>query len=705
MSTTEYTDAPRPDDDAVRRAKAEIRGIVGQIADLARSDAAPERFYDEFLNKVVAALAAIGGAVWTLSDTGVLQLAYQIDLRRTGLAENPIGQAQHGRLLTRTLTTGEGALVAPHSGATGGIDTDDENAAANPTDFLLVLAPVHNDQGVQGVVEVFQRPDTRHSVQQGYLKFLLQTCDLAGDYLRARRLSHLAQKQSLWEQLESFTRTAHGKLDVKETAFTIANEGRRLIGCDRVSVAVQKGSRMTMEAISGQDAFDKRSNVATLLTRAARAVARTGEDVWYSGDASNLAPQVEKALDAYVDESHTKGMAILPLLEAEDEDAPPEPGQRRKPPKVYGALIVEQMVDSQEPEGFRQRVAVVRSHGTTAIANALEHESLFLMPLWKTLGKATWFIRGSRLPKTVAVLTLLTGLTLAGVFVHKDFTVQADGEFLPDLSRKVFAQVGGVVTDVKVHDDDVVTAGQTVAVLRNIELANELTGVLGEISTAEAQIESLNFELSDRAGLDRADIDERQSRISQIQRQLSSLEQRRNLLREKQTMLTITSPIAGRVITYKVEDVLAGRPVNTGDELMEIADPTGPWRVEVNMPDKRMGHIRSAWQAAGEKGPDEGSPGGPSGGLEVTFHARSHPEETFTGRVIEIGQTAEPRGEEGNTVRLVIDFDKQALFSKVGEPKVGEGVRAKVHCGQQSILYCYFHDLIYFVQSNILFWF
>ncbi len=693
VSTTEYSEAPRPDDDAVRRAKAEIRGIVGQIADLARSDAAPERFYDEFLNKVVAALAAIGGAVWTLSDSGVLQLAYQIDLRRTGLAENPIGQAQHGRLLTRTLATGEGALVAPHSGATGGIDTDDENAAANPTDFLLVLAPVHNDQGVQGVVEVFQRPDTRHSVQQGYLKFLLQTCDLAGDYLRARRLSHLAQKQSLWEQLESFTRTAHGKLDVKETAFTIANEGRRLIGCDRVSVAVQRGSRLAIEAISGQDAFDKRSNVATLLTRAARAVTRTGEEVWYSGDASNLAPQVEKALDAYVDESHTKGMAILPLLELEDEDAPPEPGQRRKPPKVYGALIVEQMVDSQEPEGFRQRVAVVRTHGATAIANALEHESLFLMPLWKALGKATWFVRGSRLPKTIAVALLVTGLALAGAFVQKDFTVQADGKFLPDLSRKVFAQVGGVVTDVLVKKDEVVTEGQQVVLLRNIELENELTGVLGELSKAEAERDALNFELTDRRDLKRADIDERQSRVAQIDRQVFSLEQQRDLLREKQKMLTITSPIAGRVLDWDVQNELAGRPVNAGDELMEVADPTGPWRVEVNMPDKRMGHIRTAWQAADSEG------------LKVTFHARSHPEESFTGTVIDIGQTAEPRGEEGNTVLLAIDFDKEKLFSEVGEPKVGEGVRAKVHCGERSIFYCWFHDLIYFVQSNILFWF
>src|SRR5215218_9620718 len=212
------------------------------------------------------------------------------------------------------------ALVAPRQG-TGLPPDNDENAAANPTDFLLVLAPVLNDQGPQGVIEIFQRPGARITTQRGYLRFLLQVCEFAGDYLKAGRLKHLSEKQTLWEQLETFTRTAHEKLDVRETAYTIANEGRRLIGCDRVSVAIRRGGRCPIEAVSGQDTFDKRSNVTVMLGRLAAAVVKTGEDVWFTGDTSNLAPQVEEALDAYVDESHTKAIAILPLTEPRDEEA------------------------------------------------------------------------------------------------------------------------------------------------------------------------------------------------------------------------------------------------------------------------------------------------------------------------------------------------------------------------------------------------
>ncbi len=202
------------------------------IAEASRSGISLERFFDDFLNQVVAALAAAGGAVWLRSDSGVMQLIYQINLRQTGLIDNPIAQSQHGRLLQSTLSEPEGTIVAPHSGAAGPVALDDETTAANPTDFLLVLAPVHNDQGVQGMVEIFQHPRSasRPAVQRGYLRFLLQACELASDYLRGQRLRHLADKQSLWEQLESFTRTAHNTLDVRETAYTIANEGRRLVG-------------------------------------------------------------------------------------------------------------------------------------------------------------------------------------------------------------------------------------------------------------------------------------------------------------------------------------------------------------------------------------------------------------------------------------------------------------------------------------------
>ncbi len=705
---SEISQTTAPDDDAIRRAKREIQAIVQQISELSRQDISPDRYYEEFLNKVVSALAAAGGAVWTLSDSGQLQLSYQINLRNTGLAENPIAQEQHGRLLHRVLSapTGpgfdEGAIVPPHSGfgADGEVvaGAEDEHAPANATDYLLVLAPVHNDQGAQGVVEVFQRAGGRPQVQAGYLRFLLQTCQLAGDYLRSRRLSHLSDKQTLWEQLESFTRLAHDRLDVKQAAYTISNEGRRLIGADRVSVAVGKGRKPKIQAISGQDNFDTRSNVSTLLTKVARAVAKTGEDVWYTGDTSKLAPQVEKALDAYVDESQTKAMAILPLVdrrgvdpEATEEDI--RKGGRREG-EVIGALIVEQMVDNRIADGFTQRVDVVRSHSETALANALEHEGLFLMPLWKTLGKATWMFRRHTLPKTLVVSSLIAAAIAAIVLVQKDFTLEGDGKLRPRTIARVFAPTDGKVKTIHVRDEAEVEQGELLFELKNLDLEKELTATRGQLSTIGQEYSTINFELTSRRDeLSSEEAAQKRSRRAQLEQQLISLKAQLKLLEAKAALLRIESPITGQIITSRLVERLSGRPLQRGQQLLEVADPADEWILEVEMPEKRLGHITRAIRESDNQA------------LEVEFLLATNTEATLVGKLTEanIAKSAEVRGDDGNTVLLKVEFDQDEFRAATPDPKVGAEVKARVACGRASLAYAYLHDLVDFVRAKILF--
>jgi biotin carboxyl carrier protein len=679
------------DAEQVERAKREIQGLVQEISELSRSEISPAEFYDQMLNKVVAALAAPGGAVWTVSEGGGLQLVYQINLQQTGLIENQVGQQQHGRLLHQALYTPEGALVAPHSG-TGDATDNDENAAANPTDFLLVLAPMMNDQGPQGVVEIFQRSGARHTTQRGYLRFLLQVCEFAGDFLKGRRLRHLSEKQSLWEQLETFTRTAHEKLHVRETAYTIANEGRRLIGCDRVSVAIRHGSKCPIEAVSGQDTFDKRSNVTVMLGKLAAAVVKTGEDVWYSGDTSDMAPQVEAALDAYVDESHTKAIAILPLTEPQDEEAKftEEEGEHR-PAKVIGALIVEQMVDSRTPDGFLQRVEVVRTHSSTALTNAIQHESLFLLPLWRFLGKGTRLFRGRTLPKTLAVSAAIIGAVAFLCLYQADFKLEGEAKLRPKTRQNVYAQVDGLIKQVKVTHNQEVKKGEVLLVQESPDLDKEIESVNGQLKKDAATLDSTQRELDRNEELTEADKAKKESEVGQLKESIKSFEKQLNSLTLKKDMLQIRSPIDGRVVTSNVEERLgSSRPVNRGENLLEIADPTKEWELEVLMPEKRMGHVAEAHKGASAK-------------LPVTFFLATNPAEQLQGEVDEEELSAEVRGDSGNTVLVHVSFDQDKLRKVIAEPKIGASATAKIHCGKRAIGYVWFHDLVDFVRSKILF--
>jgi multidrug efflux pump subunit AcrA (membrane-fusion protein) len=708
-----------PDDEAIRRAKLEIQSLVQEVVDLSKSQIDPAEFYAALLDKSISALAAIGGVVWTLEEGSPLKLEYQVNIQQTGLIESPEAQARHGRMLGQIAKRGEAALVPPHSGAAPG----DDESAANPTEFLLVVAPIVTDRGVDGLVEIFQRTGARPNTQRGYLRFLMQICELAGEYLKSRRLRDFTAKQSLWEQLESFTSLVHERLDSRTTAFTIANEGRRLVGCDRVTVVLKHGPKYVVEAISGQDTFDKRSNVVRMLRDLSAVVVKSGEDLWYAGDTTNLSPQVEKAVNAYVDESHTKQIAVLPLREADPLSDDPNRPKRRE--NMLGAIVIEQLVDSRPPDGLMQRVDVVRRHSSTALTNAQSHEHLFLLPLWRTIGKSRFLVAARNLPKTIlASIAILAGI-LALWLVRWDFTVTSDGRLLPEERRYVFAAQDGIVYDVLVDDGDAVSAGQVVARQRNRVLEGQITELEGQINTNASQLLSLDTryrQTRSRPDAREADLIEIGSEIARLGKEAESLKSQLAIHKAEEANLNITSPIDGKVVTWKVRDLIQNRPVRTGARLMEIADETKEWELEIDVPEAKVGHVESFRQKLAEQGPDAPP-------LQVTFMLASNPGIKLHGRVTHVDSSAEIKGESGNTVRMDVAFNQDELLWMMpgateksvaalqADPaaaakaidelkrnlKVGADIKAKIHLGRKPIGYVWFHELWEFIQSRILF--
>ena len=170
------------DSATIEKTKQQIRGLVQEIAQLSRSDLEPDQYYAEVMHRIVTALAAIGGAVWTINNERQLRLDYQINLKQNLLDPQSEEAQRHVRLLQQVISSGEAKLVPPLSGA------GDSESAGNPTNSLLVLAPMKSDDSVEGVLEIFQRPDSQTGSQKGYLRFLLQMSDLVGDYLKSRKL-------------------------------------------------------------------------------------------------------------------------------------------------------------------------------------------------------------------------------------------------------------------------------------------------------------------------------------------------------------------------------------------------------------------------------------------------------------------------------------------------------------------------------------
>src|SRR5258705_12262328 len=85
--------------ETIEKTKQQIRGLVSEIAQLSKSDLGPEEFYSAFLQRVVQALAAVGGAVWVLGEGKKPQLSYQINISEKLLDIESEEAGKHYRLL------------------------------------------------------------------------------------------------------------------------------------------------------------------------------------------------------------------------------------------------------------------------------------------------------------------------------------------------------------------------------------------------------------------------------------------------------------------------------------------------------------------------------------------------------------------------------------------------------------------------------
>ena len=672
--------APSIDDQLVDETKIQIRALVQEIAELAQNETETEAFFAGFLSRTTAALASIGGAVWMLDNsTNALKLVQQVNLKATGLVDQPEAQAQHHRLMQQTLSKEETAIVPP-----GSMSAQD---IGNPTDNLLIIAPLKVSRATVGLVEIFQRPGAGPKTQRGYLRFVQQMSDLASNFLVNQQVQNFANQQQTWQQLEQFIRLVHQSLDLKQTAYTLANEGRRLIECDRVSVALGE-TKCTVKAVSGLDAIERRAEQIKKLSALATACLKAGQPIWYDGETNQLPPQIETRIQEYVDLSHATMLGIVPL---EKTDAGISEQPTNGAGKNLGVLIVEQLSDSEITSSLKNRTKIAVEHGQVAISNSREHNQIFLMPLWKWIGKLmSIFDPGNRI-KTVAVASVAIGVALFLCWFPYSFGLSANGRLVPETKFEVFAQSDGVIQKVFVSDtgDTVVKQGETLGTMKNSDIDLEITNLVGKIAEANTNIESARQRRS-AGNLDRDELMELQGEIAQNLQIVESLTNELKIRREDLALLQVLSPANGRVVTWNARQNLLNRPVKIGQNLMTIVPPSTVWQLELQMPEKRLTHLFDAME--NQKEP-----------LRVTFGLLSNPGIEYEGTLLSVDQKLDVYSDDGNSALVRVAFDNGTIDEELLLSDTR--VTAKIHCGERSIGYVMFHELIETVQSKLVFWF
>lgn len=648
---------------AVELAQRRLREVLVELRSAAEKELDVREYYRRWLTTLSEAMAAVSGCCLLLQPDGRWEAVAAVGSVPAG---DESAQQHLGAMLQELQRTLRPVLEV------------------GPT-VTMVYYPLLAAGALRGAVR-FDLDIETEAAQQGCLKFIGEAAE------SVERFHLLDDRRTAQQQVVSvaderrLSAAVHAAIDLTSTSFALANEGRLLVGCDRLSVLIRRGSGYRVVAVSGQDAVNRRTSAVQSLEDLVRRAAATGDVLVFPDGEAELDADLTQILETYVDSSHVKRLLIVPLVErSQAERAETEPA------KIIGAVVCEYFGETLPQTDERRRIDVLARCGSAALRNACEYDGLFLLFVWRTLGRwrracfepgtrrRTWFIIGSVAASVAALAT-----------VPADFTAYCRGTLNPVERRRVFAPLDGTVERIAVKHGDRVARGQTLVELRNTDLDIAEADVEGRRTASAEQLAAVERALFDEAKRLTAEERARLSgERSQLREQLASLDRQLELYADKRRQLTVVSPIDGEVTTWSADDLLENRPVRQGQQLLTIAAVGGPWELELRVPDDRSGRVVEAARTASEP-------------LRVTYSPAVSPGVIHEGRVVEIHNSAELLGEDGNTVLVRTTVDAAELPQR----RPGAEAAAHIHCGRRAVGYVWLCDVYGFLRSRVLFrWF
>ena len=683
----------------------------------------------EFLCRVLGELGSSIGAIW-VGDDGQLVPVLTIGLEDTQLFEGVEGKQFLQQILADTLTQGRA-------------QTFDTDGLIEPKEYghaTLFVSPILIPNARPGVILVIERPNLPQQQRQGIMRHIESRCrelsrslavqvppqyetepeiptisdpsdspvfssspSISIPSISAPSMTATAPQISMVSP--SVTSTAASKsaidshavleyvlslqrsLDLNEVSNVIVNDGRVLFEADRVSLALMRGKKAVIKAVSGQESVHPRGNLIRTMRLLTQKALATDEPFRFDGSLNTVPKQLEEPLAEFIQEAGTRFLLIVPLIEPERLIKPEEPMGGGKPHKIVrktiGALIIEQMSSSEPSKQLKNVLDSVVDHIAAATFNARNHSSIFLLPLWRALGRFVEWLRGRRLAIACAIFVLLAAAGTALVMVPWEYRVEGKGTLMPVIQREVFAPWDGHVVDLLVEGGDHVEEGQELIRLRNDDLEADLVKFQAQVDEKKKQLHSLynqSYEVKNKPE-EKARVE---GKIIETKVEMEGYESHLKLLKERQNKLNVRAPIAGIVTTFQVQQLLLNRPVKRGDVLVQVMDEKGDWQLELEIEEHRVGRILRAQKAL-------------TANLPIDYRLLTSPEKSYAATLGFLATRTVAAEEKGSVLEARATLDK----SKLPQMTIGAEVRARIGCGQSYLGDVLFGDVIEFVQKYL----
>jgi multidrug efflux pump subunit AcrA (membrane-fusion protein) len=652
---------------------APLEDVLEEMAQAARADVSSRQFFRETLTRLLPLLGGRSGWFWRLRGTS--ELVAEVVLPMASGASSDLGALSPpptAMLEAAVKSRQQQVFTSPTAASVSGEDTQAQAEA-------WLLSPLLLDgmvYGVLGIQLVLPRERDSDKIPR---KLIRAVSELATDFEINRQRRSFSEREGIWGEFDRFLQKIYSQSGLRRTAFAIVNEGRRTVACDRLSLAIHRAGRGKLLAVSGVDTFDRRAEAVRSLERLAATAAQLGEPIVGGAPRGDLAPEIATQLDAYVDLAHPRVLEIVPLNAPEDRARP-----RRSVPT--GVLIAESF-EAADVTQIRNGLRMIEPHCRLAVHRAWQLESVPLQSLWGLLRATSWQMSTGRWRAVLAAAVL--GVVVAVLLlVRAELNVEARGELQPVARRNVFAPCDGDVRALHVEHNQPVQAGQLLIELRSPELDLEFRRVQGELDAARERLRAV--ESARVVGRERnqnaRDLGQLTASQEELKHLLASYEDQLDILLRQREELNLSSPLAGRVLTWDVAKQLQSRPVQRGEALLTVADVQGDWNLELQVSDSEIGHVLDARRHREQP-------------LQVTFILETHPDATFNGELREVAAVSEPAMQPESVVTVLVDFD----HSQLPGLRPGATVIAQIHCGQYAVGYVWFRQAIEFFQTHVMF--
>ncbi len=630
------------------------RGL-DELSELVRSDGEPAQFFRELLRFLVHTARADEAMVWLrTSEEAWTRLALSI--------------SQRDGTQTAERITSPPAWIAEALTSTGMLLS---RFTTETQTGQRVAGPVRQAGQATGVLAV-QFEGTALPIPAATLvPFCAALSELTGDLLVQNELRRLRRERDERHQWEQWETTLAAAARLSQLAGIVAHDGRALCQADRITVLRATDWRVQPLVVSGVDTLDPRSATLQALEGLARLALYTNEPRYLS--ATEAPAEFRAAWEQLVTAAGTKDTVVVPLKHA-----------RGGP---LGVLIAERFADSP-----------VASEAWTSKVNRL---ATVVTPWWAALAESErttwnrWFVRSGsqstprRAHRFFWGCAIACAAVMALVLIPAPLVIVAEGELVPVERRDVFATANGIVEAVNVRHGDQVAQQQPLVVLRDPAIELDAARVTGELATVRARLSTVRAARITQTS-NAADSSQRTQQLAgeeeDLQQQYESLTKQKTLLDTERASWNLTSPIAGQVLTWDVETLLSGRPVERGQVLLSVGNTAGDWEIAARVRERHVGQLFAV--------------GTDPQGLPVEFVSSTESGRTLAGRVANVSRVAEINERGESTVRVTVAFDqKQAT-----QLKPGLHVWTRIQCGYRSLGYVWFHDLLDAVRRQFWLW-